>query len=293
MTESELGLLGQQLRLALAAFDQPLLQHYCAVRQEEHSGHALMGASGEERRFLEYDALPGSLHVKAIGIDPKTMFIELAPYDAVALREEHTESILPKGVRVDGRGVWFGRRKIASVVRSSPAVEAEHGPRALWTISRSLPADSLALAIATLDALDVDIFYEIASDKGYSHAYVGPAVGMSGSSQRMEMRLTLDLALEQKPVLALRQEGRMRTEMHMDLELRALQRFERWLASSPKEAIDAALAKDSSPAGQNRLAKMICFKLAGDVKRAADERGRPITWPQAREIVRRSMAQQG
>ena len=78
----------------------------------------------------------------------------------------------------------------------------------------------------------------------------------------------------------------------MNLELSQMLRFERWLQANPVKAIQDALDRDASPEGQARLAKYIVFKMARDVKNAANQIGKDISWRDARKIVRRALSEQ-
>lgn len=282
----EFGLLGAQIALVLHAFRSPEASHRCHVRNEEVAAKDLLPGD-TSRRFLTYDSLPGILAVKAIGIDARTLFVELAPYDPMLVKEAE----LPKGVRVDiaKHSIWHGRIKIASVAYAPDDVAKEHGARWLWMISWSgLTEEEIRIAIRTLDILDIENAYEEPSET--ADAVNGPM-----DAPRMELRLGFQLQLiqEQVPILAMRMEQSQQLGMRQQqiLTLEQMQRFERWLQRNPEEAIEQALARDSSPEGQFRLVKFILFKVARDVKHAADQVGRPVEWREARRIAKKLLYQ--
>ena len=115
---------------------------------------------------------------------------------------------------------------------------------------------------------------------------------MAVISRRFGLMAALAAGLATAPVLAQTQQFETRGEMRLEqnLELVQLQRFERWLSRNPVEAIQQALEKDSSPEGMARLTKLITFKMARDVKNAAAQTGRDISWKEARRIVSRMMS---
>jgi hypothetical protein len=292
-SQDELGLLGQQINLVTHAYTSPSGTYWCEVQGVHLTSDQIFGDSKAERRFLVYDSLPGSIHVMAIGIDANNLFVELSPYDPEAVKQTSEEENMPANVRVDKRGIWFGRRKLASVMRGSAKIQAEHGPRVLWTMSRSLSDEDRQRVIATLDGLDEAGAYEM--EQKDSGRDVGAAPATSGT-HRMEIRLGLqmDLIARQVPVLAIRMEGRpeTRTELQQSLEFQQLLRFEAWLQRDPENAIIQALARDPSSEGQARVIKFILFKTARDVKSAAGDSGREIPWSEARKIARNILQRQ-
>lgn len=278
--DSDLGLLGQQIALVLRAYQNPDERHYCRVRDGEFPTSDLFTGNGD-RRFLAFDSLPGTVNVKAIGVDAKTIFVELTPFDDDRL----AETALPDGIKLNGGGLWHGRHKLAHVALASPKVAAEHGPRALWTIPWSkLSPEDLAVTVAALDRADeAGAYVEEPSDV----AHVAPV----NSTGRMRMELRMDLQLRliqtQVPILSLSNRLENRLEIGMRLELAQLQRFETWLERNPADAIDAYLKTHPGPEGELRVAKMIEFKMARDVKNTAEASGHDIDWSCARRIVRR------
>ncbi len=299
--DAELDLLGRQIALVIESFRHPDEEHECAVRHERFPGRELLPGDAT-RRFLVFDSLPGSINVKAIGIDKRTLFVELSAYDP----EKLAETELPKGVRLDivGRALRHGRRKLAFLSCASKDVAREHGNRWLWMVSwDTLPEDELRLAIRTLDLLDQSDVYEApraspASTPASMSGTLKPGMGLE-----MRLGLHLDLIQEQVPILAVRAKntgpGGMRLEqtavlaqearLEQQLEFKQLQRFELWLKRNPVEAIREALERDGSPEGQARLVKFIEFKMARDVREAARASGQDIAWSQARRIVRKMM----
>jgi hypothetical protein len=282
----EMGLLGLQIQLAVAVFQNRNAEHFCQVRHEVFAGNELL-TGDSERQFLVYDCLPGSMHNKAIGLDSKTLFIELTPFDLEAV----AESTLPNKVRVTSKAIFYGKRKVASCIQSSEAVAKDKGARALWMVPwQKLDAEQLTTAITCLDILDIDNAYVLELDPAEQEN--APAASSSGG-MRLELRLGLQMELiqAQVPVLAL-QQG-LRPELSQNLELLQTLRFERLLEQNGEDAVLEYLARDSSPAGQKRLAGMIIFKLARDVKMAAAASGQVLEWPQARKIVRKLMRKAG
>lgn len=278
--ENTLGLLGQQIRLAIGAYRNPVASHYCSVRDGEFTSEELFTGDGE-RRFLAFDSLPGTVNVKAIGIDAKTLFVELTPFD----RERFREIGEPSGVRIDSRGLWRGHRKLAGLDIASSKVAAEHGPRALWTIPwPALSVENLAVVIAVLDSADVSGAY---IDDPSMAADAPPAAPVMKLTMELRMDLQLRLIQTQVPILSLGNRLENRLELGMHLELQQLQRFETWLEKNPADAIEVFLKNNPGPEGERRVAKMIEFKLARDVKNAAERTGHDIDWPHARKIVRR------
>lgn len=278
----QLGLLGAQILLALAAYQRPDERHHCRVRDEDFAGSDLLTGNG--RKFLVYDSLPGDIHNKAIGVDQKTLFIELTPFD-----EERVEEFapLPQGVILKDQAMWRGKRKLATYIRSSAEVREEHGDRALWMIRQSALSDEdLRAAIACLDHLDQEgVYLQGASEPAPAS---GLSLGSSGSvgGQRLELRLGLqmDLIQAQVPVLAL--SAQMKNEQRMSLEIAQMLRFERLLQCNPEEAIQRSLEEDASPAGQETLANFIIFAMARRVKEAAASVGKDVSWSNARRVVR-------
>jgi len=282
---AELGLLGQQLGLALTAYAAPQGSYWCEAQKAHLTGQEVLGDSSARRRFLVYDSLPGSVHVMAIGVDDKALFIELSPYDPEGVKQAFAEVTMPDGVRVDTEGMWLGRRRLASITRGSRQVELEHGARVLWTVSRSLSPEHIAAAIATFDGLDAAGAYEIeVSGMSAAPAASGPP--------RMEMRLGLQMELIQKQVPVLAMHTEMRAKMRQGLELQQLFRFEAWLRRDPEDAIVHALSADPSPKGQARVVSFIQFAIARTVKKAAADNGRDIPWSDARKIARKLMSRQ-
>lgn len=287
---SNLGLLGAQVLLAIAAYRRPEDRHHCRVRDESFLGSELV--TGNSRKFLVYDSLPGTVHNKAVGLDKATLFIELTPFDPERLKE--LPSTLPKGVQFKDGHLWLGKRKLAHCIRSSEKIEEEHSARALWTIRWSaLSEESLQIVVATLDQLDQEGAYlDEASDVGTSLSGMSLGAGSSAGGQTLELRLGLqmDLIQTQVPVLAI---GiGMRTEMQMDIEFAQMLRFEQMLARNAAQAIEQALEKDDSPAGQARVANFILFAMARQVKNAAAEIGHEVSWSKARKVARDLMQRQ-
>jgi len=282
---SELGLLGQQIMLTITAFQaEPETALYCAVRGDYFTASEIL--TGEnERKFLVYDSLPGALDVKAIGLDKKTLFLELTPFDFERLQEYQDE--LPEGISFRADGMWCGRRKLAHMGKGPMKPDDEHGIRALWMLNWSeLEPELLAKAIETFDLADSVGAYV------FDPAVQDDSPSMSGSKKpAMELRMNFQLQLihEQVPILALRLEPRteQRTEQRLELTLEQTLRFERWLERNPEEAVQAYLASHPTPQGARHLASLIQFKLARDVKTVAKRDGKEISWRQARRIVRK------
>jgi hypothetical protein len=271
--------------MAMQAYDAPLASFACAVRAGDYLPASELLTGEGDRKFLAYDSLPGNEGIKAIGIDKESLFVELAPFDL----NDFATSRLPPKVRLEtGRraGIFLGARKLISMHRGSPKIEREHGARVLWMISRAMAPEHVRLAIEVLDTLD------------QYGAYLKPEGGgesMSASAASIGVALRLDLQMSliqaQLPVLALRQGTQLGMRGEMTMELQQLQRFERWLERNPLEAIEAALARDPSPAGQLRLARMIEFKLARDMKKGLEARGRDVSWSEARRLIRSRLLQ--
>jgi hypothetical protein len=283
---AELGLLGQQIQLVIEASASSENAFWCDVQQKELTGEELLGDPENELRFLVYDSLPGTINIMAIGIDKQTVFVEISPYDPSEISDGLKASGAPPNIRVTADGMFFGRKRIASAVRCSKRVAAEHGDRVLWTIPRSLPEELLNAAIATLDGLDDRNVYELVEVQSASAA---PAA--SPTQMKLEMRLGLQMELIQRQVpilsqrLGLSATVELRPEQIMDLQ--QLQRFEAWLERDPEQAILQAFERDPSPKGQARIANFIAFAAARDVKKVAEAAGQPISWPDARRVVRR------
>jgi hypothetical protein len=303
-SKSELGLLGHQINLVINAHSNPQGTYWCDVQQKFLRGEQALGDAKSSRRFLAYDSLPGSVNVMAIGADDKTLFVEVSPYDLEGIASAFAQGVLPAGVRVDAKGIWLGKIKLASASRGSKETEAEHGARTLWTVSRSLPLEHLAVAITVLDGLDGSNAYQLETAGDEAPGVSAASVPAQSGRPRLEMRMNLQMELiaKQVPVLAMRLETRtemrtemraeMRTEMQLSLEFRQLQRFEQWLSRDPEDAIVHALSTDPSPKGQARVVNFIQFKVARDVKNAAASQGRDIPWSEARQIARKLMRRQ-
>jgi len=300
-----LALLGKQLQLALNAYQLPHGQHFCSVRQEKLTGLEILGGSTEPRRFMAFDSLPGSINIKAIGLDEETLFLEITPYDPDGITQAQAEVEMPKGVLIDASGMFYKKRKLATVLRGSREVEKKHGARALWTVSRSLTPELMDMVIATFDALDISGAYDTcASDDepNSSESFAVPPTGKGKArpEMRLEMRLGLQMELiqTQVPIMALRVEQRleqrmeMRPDMLQTMELRQMQRFEAWLQRDPEDAIIQALTTDPSPNGQKRVADYIQFAMARTVKNAAAADGRELSWRESRKIARKIMRSQ-
>ncbi|MDQ7814359.1 MAG: hypothetical protein RDU25_00940 [Patescibacteria group bacterium] len=282
---SGLGLLGQQIMLAITAFRaEPDTVLYCAVRGSYFAAREILTGEGA-RKFLVYDSLPGALDVKAIGLDQKVLFLELTPFDFERLEEYRDE--FPKDVQFRKDGMWCGRRKLAHMGKGPMKPDAEHGMRSLWMIDWSeLDQELLGKAIATFDLADsVGAYISDPSAEDDS-----PDVsGNTKPSLELRMNFQLQLIHEQVPILALQLEHRteQRTEQRLELTLEQTLRFERWLERNPEEAVEVYLANHPTPQGARHLASLIQFKLARDVKEIARREGRQIDWPEARRIVRK------
>ncbi len=283
-----LGLLGQQIKLVLQAFQAPDATLFCAVRNETLPAATALFRE-EARSFLVFDSMPGSVDVKAIGVDAENLFVELAPLDYMALRG--TEVL--KGLRMDNRGMWLSRRRLAKLETSSAAVTREHGARVLWTIPWSTLAPSdLERVIQALDAID---------DQGAYLESLPPEENMAPRSaptsinlvQRMDLQL--QLIQTQIPILSatVRQKQQQTVVMRQDMDLVTCQQFESWLRRDPNEAINTYLLRDSSVPGQNRLTKLITFALVRVAREGAAARGETLTWPVARKLVRERIYQFG
>ncbi len=279
-----LGLLGRQLKLVLQAFQAPDTTLFCAVRGETTSAATTLFREGE-RSFLVFDSMPGSVDVKAIGIDAENLFVELAPLDYMALKG--AEAL--KGIRIDSRGIWLGRKRLAKLETSSAAVAREHGARVLWTIPWStLAPGDLERIIQALDAID---------DQGAYLESLPPDDEMVARSaptsitlvQRMDLQL--QLIQTQIPILSatVRQKQLQTVTMRLDMDLETCQQFESWLRRDPNEAINTYLLRDSSVPGQNRLTKLITFALVRVAREGAAARGETLTWPVARRLVRKQI----
>jgi hypothetical protein len=278
--ENRLGLLGRQIRLAIATFRERERMHRCDVREGEFAASDLL-PNHSKRKHLAYESLPPSVQVKAIGIDAECLFIELGPFD----KDRAEEQSLPDGVRLDipAHAMWHGRRKLAHIAYAPPDVREEHRSRWLWMVSWArLPQESLDLAIRTLDQLhEADVYY-------MSRPAPKPIAAPAPRSP-MEKRLGMQMELiqEQVPVLSL--DTNLGLRQGLSHEFRQLQRFETWLNRNPAEAIQEALESDDSVEGQERLVNFILFKMARDVREAAAQVGKPIEWSEARRIVRKMM----
>jgi len=186
--QSSLGLLGLQINLALNAFRAPEESFYCHVRHETLKGNVLLTGDGQ-RRFLVYDSLPGLAQIKAIGVDKKSLLVELSPFDTGELAEQRW----PKGTRIGVNGIWHGQRRLAFVSRTTPDETQEVGPRACWMIDHAkLSAEDLDLAIRLLDFADENGLYLLEASQGQ-----GSPVANDGAP-RLELRMTQQLQLIQE-----------------------------------------------------------------------------------------------
>ncbi len=277
----ELGLLGKQIEVLIKVFTEPSGSYYCNVRNEELPGSEMLTGEGD-RRFMAYDSLPGTLNILALGIDAKNLFVELVPFDLAELRS----LTLPGGVRIDDKGMWRGKRRLAASLRSGAKVEAEHGPRQLWTIPwKTLSDADLATAIFALDTIDEAGLY--IEDASILPPVYESSIASTKPGLQMVQRLDLQFQLIQRqvPMLAIQLTTSLR--LGMSLEVSQMLRFETWLNRNPEEAINRTLEDDPSPAGQEKVTSFIAFKMARDVRKAASAEGKEITWKEARSIVRK------
>jgi hypothetical protein len=292
-SQHELGLLGKQINLVLKAYDAPGETYRCAVQDKNYLGSELFVDTTESRRFLMYDNLPGTINVMAIGIDTQTIFVELSPYDLDDVRRIAKEAdVLPKGIRVDTRGIWFKSRKLASVTCDMERLDAEHGARVLWMIPRSKSEEDIRMVITVLDALDVTNAYLLESETGETAGSNTNAAPIGTMKLEQRMSLQMDLIQRQVPILALQQKLGVRAEQQQILEVQQVLRFESWLRRDPETAIVTALSNDPTPRGQMRVVFFVRFALARDVKKAAEANGRDISWKAARKIARNVMDSQ-
>ncbi|MCC7522348.1 hypothetical protein IT407_00895 [Candidatus Uhrbacteria bacterium] len=280
--DNSLGVLGVQLQLALSAYAKPEEEHACSVLGDRVPGSLIFTGGKGKRRYMQYERLPPSPYIKAIGVDDNTLFIELSPLDLERLKKAD----MPEGIRfeLDRHQVWHTgkrRRKIAWVSNF------KDNERWLWMVEWSrLPQDNLDAAIGMLDRFLED---------GLFQGKKQPPRSPHSAEKPLEKRLGMQLELiqEQVPELMLNdkltQSSELNQGMTQELQLQQLQRFERWLSRNPVEAIQDALDKDDSPEGQARLVKFIEFKMARDVREAAKSSGREIAWSEARQIVRKLM----
>lgn len=275
----------QAILYAISGFDKTLML-FDVVTGNRVPGGDLFEQMGK-RYFMKGESVLGDMCLKAIAVDGKTLFIETSPLDADEVTRTMQEEEL--GVIYDPvHGLFKVGKAVLIRITTRPFNAAEEGlaPRCLWAIPWSkLSPEERELAVCVADA--------IYGQNAFSSDIIDGDDGVFASSgtPRQEQRLQLDLLqqlqMEQRPVLSMEYNFETRTELQMSQELRHLLVMQHRMDNMGETELQKYLAD----AGPKMAMKTFLFVLAGRFKRALAEKGRAISWREARRLARVAVSQ--
>lgn len=290
-----LGLWGRQISNAIEFAESGLdnsREFECAVTGERVTGAVLFPGTSK-RRYMRPASIPGDLALKAIAVEMKYLFLEMAPPNVNDLKAIIIREMLPLQYRAKEGRVIDATTRMTLAYHSRSEVPTHDGvqllQRVLWVSTIGEERRRTEMFVRLLDLMQKeDAFLDRAL---VMPRRLPPLPPPKSPEPPRGPRLTLELqqrqviTIEQRPKLALEQRPELGTKMRMTTELQLRQMFvleQRALRMTPDEIIQMIL-DNPTIAGHRMVERLLFLGVTRAVKNAQPS----LSWREVRALVRR------
>ena len=235
-------------------------------------------------------SLPGDTTIKAVACDKARLLLETSPLETEHVAEMLRNNRLPFDFNEEKRTFTLRGRENGHVTYTTPetpelSVNKEDGegtiklePRVMWEVNlENVETADREDILRLFDALDGSGMLERSDEEKMASA--------APQSQRLELNLTLQMrmVMEQRAILALRQQMQQRPEMRteMRLEFQQLLRLEQFTRRASTEQVFSAISNLAEKKNLGVAASVLSFLIARPIKEQ-----RRCDWKTARRIAR-------
>lgn len=254
------------------------------ITQEKVSG-STMFTNINGRWHLRAASLPGDLSICAIAIDEDFLFVEAAPFDSGLFLSMVKELGVPFFFDLQHRRIADQSQKTVLLISSPCTFEVGQEKLAPRCLCKAPLRGMTPLKQKQLIML---------VDKMFTNKVFVNQVGEESTARTVEPGLRLELnmgliqslELFQRPIMALKQEGRQEgqmeaTQSQQQVQLQALFVVQRRIQQMSREELLEYTAQQVAEKGELAVLRVFSFVLAGRIKKV-----RPgLTWRKARLVA--------